>query len=94
MERAAIERAARLAGLEIHPDTDIEIDGADPVFAAPFHLGEGAATALALVGQEASAIGEMRGGRRQSLQVSVRHAAASLVAYASNVFNLSGNLSA
>lgn len=81
MERTAIERAARLAGLALKPDTDVRIDGADPVFEAPFHIGEGAATALALVGQEADAIWQMRGGRKQSLSVDVRHAAASLVSY-------------
>ncbi|MBN9493768.1 CoA transferase [bacterium] len=81
MERSAIDRAARLAGLELSPDTDIAVTGADPVIPAPFHLGEGAATALALVGQEANALWEMRGGRKQTLTLDVRHAAASLVSY-------------
>jgi hypothetical protein len=81
MQRTAIERAARLAGLELAPDTDVEITGGDPVFAAPFHLGEGAATALALVGQEANTLWQMRGGKSQSLRIDVRHAAASLVSY-------------
>ena len=81
MERPAIERAARLAGLELHAGADVQIAGADPIFAAPFHLGEGAATALALVGQEASAIWQLRGGNPQSLSIDVRHAAASLVSY-------------
>jgi crotonobetainyl-CoA:carnitine CoA-transferase CaiB-like acyl-CoA transferase len=81
MERAAIAHAAELAGLELDPETDITIDGADPVLATPFHLGEGSATALALVGQEAEAIWRMRGGKRQSLSVDVRHSAASLHSY-------------
>jgi crotonobetainyl-CoA:carnitine CoA-transferase CaiB-like acyl-CoA transferase len=82
MERARIEQAAALAGLELAPDTDITIEGADPVLASPFHLGEGAATALALVGQEASRLGQMRRGKPQSLAVDVRHAAASLHSFA------------
>ena len=81
MQRATIEKAARLAGLELAPGTDIHIEGDDPVLASPFHLGEGAATALALVGQEADRIWQMRGGKAQSMSVNVRHAAASLHSY-------------
>ena len=82
MERRALERAARLAGLMLAPETDVRIEGDDPVLPSPFHLGEGAATALALVGQEADRLWQMRGGRRQSFAVDVRHAAASLRSYA------------
>lgn len=82
MERSAIEKAARLAGLELDPQTGITIEGIDPVLPSPFHLGEGAATALALVGQEADRIWRMRGGKRQSLAIDIRHAAASLHSYA------------
>lgn len=81
MQRAAIERAASLAGLELAPGTDVSITGDDPVLPSPFHLGEGAATALALTGQEADRIWRMRGGRQQSLSVDLRHAAASLHSY-------------
>ena len=82
MERETIECAARLAGLELAPDTDVTVTGCDPVLASPFHLGEGAATALALVGQEADRIWRLRGGQRQSISVDVRHAAASLHSFA------------
>lgn len=78
MERKQIERAARLAGLELAPDTDVTVTGNDPILETPFHLGEGAATALALVGQEADRTWRMRGGRQQSLSIDIRHAAASL----------------
>jgi crotonobetainyl-CoA:carnitine CoA-transferase CaiB-like acyl-CoA transferase len=81
MQRAAIKHAARLAGLELASGTDVSIEGDDPVLATPFHLGQGAATALALVGQEAVRIWVERGGRKQSLSIDVRHAAASLVSY-------------
>jgi crotonobetainyl-CoA:carnitine CoA-transferase CaiB-like acyl-CoA transferase len=82
MQREAIARAAQLAGLELAPETDVEVTGADPVLPTPFHLGEGAATALALVGQEADRIWRMRGGRPQQIGVDVRHAAASLHSFA------------
>jgi crotonobetainyl-CoA:carnitine CoA-transferase CaiB-like acyl-CoA transferase len=81
MDRSAIERAARLAGLTLDAETEVSVEGADPVLPTPFHLGEGAATALALAGQEASRIWELRAGRRQALSVSVQHAAASLRSY-------------
>jgi crotonobetainyl-CoA:carnitine CoA-transferase CaiB-like acyl-CoA transferase len=82
LDRPAVERAARLAGLELAPRTDVAITGADPVLASPLHLGEGAATALALVGQEADRIWQARGGKRQSIEVDVAHAAASLHSFA------------
>lgn len=81
MQRSALEKAARLAGLELAPETNITIIGDDPVLASPFHLGEGAATAIALLGQEADRIWRMRGGRPQSLAIDLRHAAASLQSY-------------
>jgi len=81
MERSAIEKAARLAGLELPPEIDITITGDDPVLTSPFHLGEGVATAIALLGQEADRIWQIRGGRPQTLSVDLRHAAASLQSY-------------
>jgi crotonobetainyl-CoA:carnitine CoA-transferase CaiB-like acyl-CoA transferase len=81
MERAAIERAAGVGGLTLEAETDLTITGADPVYETPFHLGEGAAVALGLVGQAADRLWRMRGGRRQSLLVDVQHAAASLNSY-------------
>ena len=82
MERTVLTRFAALAGLELAPDTDVVVTGEDPVLASPFHLGEGAATALVLVGQEADRIWCMRGGHRQSMAVDVNHAAASLHSFA------------
>src|SRR4051812_7367781 len=82
MERLAMERAATLAGLALTRETDLTVAGNDPVLGTPLHVGEGAATALGLVGQAASKIWMLRGGRRQSLSVDVRHAVASLHSYA------------
>ncbi len=83
MDRSRIETAAKLAGLELAPDTDLTVLGDDPVLATPFHLGEGAAVAIGLVGQEAARVWKMRTGRSQALTVDLRHAAASLTSYAS-----------
>lgn len=81
MEREAIARAAALAGLELAQETEVEVVGSDPVLPSPFHLGEGAAVALVLVGQEADRLWRLRGGRRQALRVDAGHAAASLRSY-------------
>ncbi|MGO8875540.1 MAG: CoA transferase [Acidimicrobiales bacterium] len=78
MLRARIEDYCARAGLALAPTTDIEILGADPVLRSPLHLGEGAATVLGLLGQEAACIGQLRGLPPQRLRVDVRHAAASL----------------
>jgi hypothetical protein len=82
MHREAIARAAQLAGLALDEATELAISGEDPIFQTPFHLGEGAAVALGLVGQAANRLWILRGGRPQSLAVDVRHAAASLVSWA------------
>jgi crotonobetainyl-CoA:carnitine CoA-transferase CaiB-like acyl-CoA transferase len=82
VHRESIERAVQLAGLDLAADTDLTIEGTDPVLRTPLHLGEGAAIALGLVGQEADRVWRMRGGKPQSLTVDVRHASASLNSYA------------
>jgi len=82
LDRTLIARAARLAGLTLDAQTDLAITGADPIFDTPLHLGEGAAVALALVGQAANRLWTARGRRPQQLAVDVRHAAASLVSFA------------
>jgi crotonobetainyl-CoA:carnitine CoA-transferase CaiB-like acyl-CoA transferase len=57
---------------------EVTIVGADPFFAEPFRVGETTAAALAAVGVAANDIWELRTGRRQRIDVSVREAAASL----------------
>lgn len=78
MERSAVENAASLAGLALAADTKVTVTGTDPVLASSLHLGEGAATALALLGQEVDLIRRDAGGNPQAITVDVRHAAASL----------------
>ena len=77
MEKHEIERAIALAGLPI-PDSDIDITGADPVFYGPFHLGEGAAVTQALIGSKIDQIWQEQGHTAQTINIDVRHAAASL----------------
>jgi CoA transferase family III len=81
MKRADIERAAAKTGVGLDPETVVDVAGQDPILKSSLHLGEGAATVLALLGQEANRIWTARGGRPQSLSVDARHAAASLKSY-------------
>ncbi len=74
MDRKAIARAAELAGLTLEDTTDLTIAGEDPVFESPFHLGEGAAVALGLVGQAANRLWTLNGHKPQALSVDIRHA--------------------
>lgn len=81
MDRERAARFAELAGRTLLPETEIVFSGEDPVLPTPFHLGEGAAVAVGLVGQEAEQFWLLRGGRRQAMRVDVAHAAASLRSY-------------
>ncbi len=82
MERESIAKAAQLGGLTLAAETEITVSGDEPILASPFRLGLGVATALTLVGQEASRIWQRRGGRPQALAMDLRHALASLSSYA------------
>jgi crotonobetainyl-CoA:carnitine CoA-transferase CaiB-like acyl-CoA transferase len=82
VERARLAAAAAAAGLTLDPSTTVTVTGTDPLLASPVRLGEGVATALTLVGQEASRLWEMQGGRPQALSLDLRHALASLSSYA------------
>ena len=44
MERADVERAVQLAGLELPADADYQILGQDPILTSPHYLGTGAAS--------------------------------------------------
>jgi hypothetical protein len=81
MERSEIERAVRLAGLELPAEADCRVVGQDPILASPHHLGNGAAVVRLLTGVAASELWRLRTGRRQAIVVDARHAAASLRSY-------------
>jgi crotonobetainyl-CoA:carnitine CoA-transferase CaiB-like acyl-CoA transferase len=84
LERAAFKQSEALAELLALRDApalssgEVDIQGSDPFYPTPFHVGESAAAALAAVGVAASDIWAMRTGRRQQVRVNVRHAAAAL----------------
>jgi crotonobetainyl-CoA:carnitine CoA-transferase CaiB-like acyl-CoA transferase len=59
-----------------------EITGADPVFSTRFKIGETGAAVLGAVGVAVADIWEMKTGRRQTVAIDVRHAAAALKSYA------------
>ena len=61
---------------------DVHIEGEDPVLATTFALGETAAAVMAALGVAVSDLWEQRTGRRQLINVDVRHAAAILKSYA------------
>ena len=58
------------------------ITGADPVYSTPFKVAETGAAVLGAVGVAVSDIWEMKTGRRQSVSIDVRHAAAALQSFA------------
>ena len=80
MNSRDFERGVRLAGLPV-PDSDIKLIGSDPVYYSPFHLGEGAAIAHALIGSKIDQMWREQGHKAQQITVDVRHAAASLNSY-------------
>jgi crotonobetainyl-CoA:carnitine CoA-transferase CaiB-like acyl-CoA transferase len=57
---------------------EVRITGNDPFFRAPFRIGGSAAAALAATGVAANDIWQLRSGRRQSVAIGVRAAAATL----------------
>jgi hypothetical protein len=81
MDRVDVERAVKLAGLELLADADFEILGQDPILPSPHYLGTGAAVARLLTGLAASELWQLRTGRSQRVTVDARHAAASLVSF-------------
>lgn len=81
MERFEIERAVKLAGLELTGDAEYGVVGHDPILASPHHLGNGAAVTRLLTGLAANELWRLRTGRSQQVIVDARHAAASLRSY-------------
>ncbi|MBM4337797.1 MAG: CoA transferase [Deltaproteobacteria bacterium] len=75
------ETLLRSLGVRAPEPGQVRIDGADPVLATRFRVGEAAAAALAACALQAARIFETRGGRRQTVRVDVVGAAASLLGF-------------
>lgn len=72
----ALEELLAIRGRE--DDGSVTITGQDPVYSTTFRVGDTAAAVLGATGVAASDIWEMKTGRRQSVSVDVRHAAAAV----------------
>lgn len=81
MERAAVEQAAKLGGIDLPADADYEVIGGDPLLRSPHRLGDGAAVVRLLTGLAASELWRLRTGRPQFVTVDARHAAAALTSF-------------
>lgn len=67
-----------LRAADFHPGQSAAVSGEDPVLRTPYRVGSAGAAALAALGLAAAHLWELRGGRKQSVGVDVRAAAASL----------------
>ena len=74
MPQAALRELLALGELK----GEAQITGSDPVLRTPYRVGAAGAAALAAVGLAAAELWALRSGRRQSVAVDVRKAAASL----------------
>lgn len=81
MDRAEVERAVTLAGLELPAGADYDVAGAEPVLPSPHRLATGASVARLLTGLAAAELWRLRTGRVQHVSVDARHAAASLLSF-------------
>jgi len=74
----AFDELMAIRALPPPPAAEARITGADPFFRTPYRIGETVAAVLAATGVAASDLWELRTGRRQSAEIAVAHAAASL----------------
>ena len=75
---SALDELLKVRGRQNLEPSELQISGMDPVMDSPFKLGEVAAAVHASVGVAVNDIWELKTGRRQKVQISVRSAAASL----------------
>ena len=76
MPHRALEQI--LDAAKVEAGIDVEIRGADPVFATRYRVGTALAAALAALGLAAARLWQARGGHAQSISIDVAAAAASL----------------
>ena len=75
---SAFEEVMAIRGMGMPAPGEATITGADPVYSTPFKIGETCAAVLAGVGVAASDLWELKTGRRQSVEIDARRAAAAL----------------
>ena len=75
---SALDNLMAIRGLPKPPQDEVKIIGSDPILKTNFRLGESAAAALASVGVAVNDLWELKTGRRQSVAIDVRAAAAAL----------------
>lgn len=79
MPQAALRSILPVVGLSADRAKDVSFSaGADPVLPTPFRIGTAGAATIAATGLAVSDLWELRTGRKQSVSVDFRHAAASL----------------
>ena len=78
MPQRALRELIALAGLAEPESGQIRIAGDDPVFPTPYRIAASGAAAVAAVAYAAAELWRLRSGRRQSISVDARAAAASL----------------
>lgn len=78
MPHDALAQILQAAGAEAPRPGEVEIRGADPVFATRYRVGTAGAASLAALGLAAARLWQARGGRAQRIAVDVAAAAASL----------------
>lgn len=75
---SAFDELMAIRGLGQPQAGEAAISGADPFFRIPYRIGETVAATLAAIGVATNDIWQLRTGRRQQVQVDVRHAAATV----------------
>jgi crotonobetainyl-CoA:carnitine CoA-transferase CaiB-like acyl-CoA transferase len=78
MPYQALRELSDITGLQVEGSGSVAITGADPVYRTRYQVGTAAAASLAAVGVAASDLWMLRTGRRQTVSVDIRAAAASL----------------
>ena len=76
--KTAFKEVMDVRGLGMPDDGEVEITAADPVFSTKFKIGSTCASVLAGIGVAVSDIWQLKTGRRQSVAIDARRAAATL----------------
>jgi len=79
--REVFDSLLRSVELSVADAGEVEIIGADPIFATRFRIGEACAAVLAACGVAISDLWELRTGRRQKTRIDVGAAAAALLSF-------------